>query len=151
MIKLIKTVADKTSKEVQVKYVDNVGTGPVELVSFFFKYYHKLLDDGLGSPWMSMHNGCHAVYVEIDGKIVGHIIFDVFPAQDRTWIVLSAVDEDYRGRGLYKILHEEFEKITKQLGCSQITSFVHVNNIARLKSAESVGFYPQFYRMHKQL
>lgn len=151
MIKIIKTVTDKTGQEVHVKYVDKIGTGPVKLVSFFFKHYHKLLEDGLGSPWMSIHNGCHAVYVEIDGNVVGHIIFDVIVNQDRTWIVLSAVDENYRGRGLYKIMHEEFENTTKKLGCSQITSFVHVNNTSRLKSAESVGFLPQFYRMYKQL
>jgi hypothetical protein len=144
-----KEIQDRTGAKGLLKHCQNIGIGPTELMAFFFRHMSELLYDGHGSSWIGFHNKCRAIYIEMDGKIVGHIIYDYIVDQKRTWINLSAVDPAYRKRGLYSIMHEEFEIVSKKLGAIEISSFVHVDNIGRLKSAEQNGFLPRFLRMGK--
>lgn len=147
----IGTVKDKTGQDVTVKYCSCISVAPVELLAFYYKYKGKLLEDGFGSSNIGITPAFRAIYIEIDSKIVGHIIFEFIEKQKRTWIELSAVDEAYRRRGLYLIMHTEFENVSKKLGAVEISSFIHVNNTGRLRSAEAVGFLPKFYRMSKKI
>ena len=148
---VIKEVQDKLGSTVAVKFCDTVAQAPSELMSLFYKTMAELVDKGYGSPGITIHNKCKAVYVEINGKIVGHIIFDLRHDLLRSWIVLSAVDPEYRRRGLYKILHAEYEAVSAKLGMVEIGSFIHINNAARLKSAESMGYFPSHYLMRKNI
>ena len=145
------TAIDKTGAVVKIKYCNRVGLGPVELMSFFYRNEAELIENGHGISWPNFYPTSHAVYVEIENKIVGHIVFNYIEERRQTHISLSAVDKEYRKRGLYKIMHLEFEKISKKLGAIQITSFVHVNNTVRLESAKSVDFHPEFYKMVKYI
>jgi GNAT superfamily N-acetyltransferase len=142
---------DKTGTEVIVNHCQSLATGPMELMAFYYEYKSKLLKDGHGHTHVSITDTYQAIYLEIDNKIVGHIVFNYIREQKRTWIDLSAVHEDYRRRGLYSILHDYFEQVSKKQGAIEISSFIHVNNVGRLKSAEVKGFKPQFYRMTKKI
>ena len=82
--------------------------------------------------------------------ILGHIVYDT-EKPERLWITLSAVDEIYRGRGIYTILHKYFEQTAKEKGCKYISSYVHVNNLVRQKSAEKVGMQPRYHLMIKEI
>ena len=151
VVKTIKTELDKTGKTVVVKYCNRVGQGPGELMSFYYRHKADLIDDGFSGPEVGITNNCQAIYLEIDSVIVGHIIFEFFKDEFRTFIVLSAVAKDYRNRGLYKIMHYAYEDMSRELGARVISSLIHVKNEVRLKTAESVGFMPQYYRMRKVL
>jgi ribosomal protein S18 acetylase RimI-like enzyme len=116
------------------------------------KNYTELVENGLGYPVFHASNTNPAVYAEIDGKVVGLILYKFQDDQIKTaWIILSAVDKDYRQRGIYKLMHKEFEKILKSAGCKKISSHVHVNNKARLASCESAGLEKVWYKMEKNL
>ena len=150
VIKLTSAI-DKTGTPVEIKFCTQAGIGPEELMSFFYKNLAELIDNGHGSPWPNYNFKSMAVYIEINNIIVGHIMFNYNTDQRNTHIVLSAVDKNHRGRGLYKLMHYEFEKISKTLGANQITSFVHVDNTVRLATTKSVDFHPKFYKMVKDI
>jgi len=67
------------------------------------------------------------------------------------WIILSFTDPEWRGLNVNYICHKELEKLTIADGMNQITSLVHVNNIARIESCKKVGMSPKFYRMNQTL
>jgi GNAT superfamily N-acetyltransferase len=145
------TIEDKTGAKVIVKHARTLILAPSELIAFYYEYKSKLLRDGHGHNHIDVTDLHQAVYIEIDNKIVGHIVFKHVRDHKSTWIDLSAVHVDYRRRGLYSILHDFFEKVSKEQGAIEISSLIHVNNIGRLKSAEAKGFKPQFYRMSKKI
>lgn len=139
---------DKLNEYVTIKFCNSLGGS--EIIPFFLKNFSKLMDDGFSHYHFAGHNKCRAVYAEIDGKIVGHIVFDLLDDVFKTaWIVLSAIDLKYQRRGLYTLMHKHFEEQAKKLGAKKLASHVHVNNIARQLSCEKVGMKPIYYRMEK--
>lgn len=141
---------NKKNQNVIVKLTDAIADTPV--LPFFLKNYAALIEQGYAHPIMTGANTNKAVYIEIDSKIVAHIVFDMLKdVYNTAWIVFSCVDEDYRNLGLYKIMHKHFEIQAKKLGSTKIASFVHLDNKPRQASCESVGMKPVFYRMEKSI
>lgn len=141
---------DKNGNTITIKKIDQLALSPV--YTFFLRQMASLIDKGLALPMTSWDDyKCGAVYAEQDGKVLGHIVYDTTKRPGILWITLSAVEEDCRGRGIYTMLHRHFEKIAKDKNCQYISSHVHVNNHARLKSAEKVGMKPQYYLLSKKL
>jgi ribosomal protein S18 acetylase RimI-like enzyme len=141
---------DRNGEKVSLVYSNSIGGGPV--VPFFLKNYAELMENGHAHNFIMGTNKSKAIYAVIDGKVAGHIIFDILDDAIKTaWIVFSCVDKDYRHRGLYTMMHEELENQAKKMGSSKIASHVHVNNNTRQASCISVGMMPVFYRMEKEL
>jgi hypothetical protein len=140
----------KKNQTCEVKITHNIGDSPV--IPFFLKNYAALIEQGYSHPIITGANTNKAIYIEIDNKIVAHIVFDILKdVYNTAWIVFSCVDEDYRNSGLYKIMHKHFEIQAKKLGSTKIASFVHLDNKPRQASCESVGMKPVFYRMEKSI
>jgi len=148
---LIGTEQDKLGATVLVSFIDAIGGSP--LVPLLMKNFAKLIEDGHGANYVAFGNKNKAVYIEVDNKIVGHIVYYHIPddSLNTARIILSWVDENYRQRGLYKILHKYFELVLKTAGSKRIASYVAIDNIARLSSCESVGMQKHSYRMEKFL
>lgn len=146
----ITTEKDKAGIDVTVYYCPTIGGTPC--MTFFLQHFVKLLENGFTHPHAPAHNRCKAIYATINDKIVGQITFEV---QDdyckTTWINLSAVDDELRGRGIYNILHRQLEEFMPQLGSRKIASFVHVDNLIRQASCKRVGMKPVYYRMEKDI
>lgn len=145
------TKPDKTGSTVTIKSTNTVMDTPV--LAFFMRNFSALIDQGwthaVAPP---VHANTKAVYAEIDGKIVGHIVYNVLDDAFKTaWIVFSCVEDDYRGRGIYNIMHEYFENYAKVSGSKKIASYVHVDNLPRQASCASVGMRPFYFRMEKSL
>jgi RimJ/RimL family protein N-acetyltransferase len=120
--------------------------------TFYIKNYADLIESGLGYPLFKATNNTSAIYAEIDGKVVGHIVYELMDDPIKTaWIVLSAVDNNYRRRGIYNLMHAQFEKFVKAAGSKRIASHVHVNNLARQASCESCGMKKVWYKMEKDI
>jgi hypothetical protein len=151
-IHTIKTIKNKNEQEVIVKYCSRLQQAPTELITLYYSQMGELYNNGHGPGWVATSTNNHlAIYTEIENEIVGFIIFDYSKDKLQSWISLSAVKENYRKQGLYQIMHDSLETITKKLGGIEIASFTHVDNIARLKSAESVGMLATHYRLSKSL
>ncbi len=147
---VIEKTQDKTGAEVVVKHTTNIGGSPV--IPFFLKHYSELIGNGHAPPVIVGTNKHKAVYLEIDGNIAGHIVYEILDDSYKTaWITFSAIENNYRRRGLYDILHRNFEKTVKGTGSLKIASHVHVDNKARQASCAKVGMHPYFYRMEKLL
>lgn len=145
---MLGTEIDQTGKTIKIYKIDRIGMSPI--YTFFLRQLADLIDNGHAFPSTSWDDDCEAVYAEEDEKVIGHIVYDK-KKKGVLWITLSAVDSEYRGRGIYKILHKYFEKVAKDLGCDFIASHVHVNNKVRLESAEKVGMKPVFKYMAKKI
>jgi len=151
-IHTIKTIKNKNEQDVVVKYCARLKQAPTELMTLYYSQMSKLYENGHGPEWVTPITNNHlAIYTEIETEIVGFIIFDYSKDKLHSWIALSAVKENYRKQGLYQIMHDSLETITKKLGGVEIASFTHIDNIVRLKSAESVGMLATHYRLSKSL
>jgi RimJ/RimL family protein N-acetyltransferase len=88
---------------------------------------------------------------DINGKVLAGIVYEYQSDFLNGYLVLSFTDPDHRGRGLNEICHRCYEADCKKLGAVTLSSFVHVDNTARIKSAEKAGMLPKFYKMHKDI
>jgi GNAT superfamily N-acetyltransferase len=141
---------DKNGTPVLVKTVPKIGGS--EVYVFFLQQMAELIANGHSNPVTTWTDDHGAVYVtDVDGVVLGHIVYCINAEKRMLWITLSAVEESSRGRGLYRLLHKYLEKIAHKLECTSIQSTVHVDNEVRLASAKSVGLNPQFYVMYQQL
>jgi GNAT superfamily N-acetyltransferase len=145
------TVLDKTSKEVVVKYSGFLGGGPLPLLSFYYRGMADTIDHGHAWTNIEINDKCKAVYAEIDGKIVGACVLDWDPSYLSLYVVLTYIDKEYRGRGLYKIIFDFVEQKAKDLGAVEITSLVSLSNETSLEARKSVGMMPVAYKMRKPL
>lgn len=147
---LVAKETDKTGAEVQIRMAQAIGGSPV--LPFFLRNYAQLIDDGHSNPFIFGTNKSKAVYAEINGNVVGHIVYDILDDNYKTaWIVFSCIEDGYRRRGLYSIIHRHFEQIVKNAGSKRIASHVHVDNKVRQASCEAVGMKPDFLRMEKTI
>jgi hypothetical protein len=147
---LIDKIRDKTGAEVLIKLSNSIGGSPV--VPFYLRHYSELIANGHAHPVIVGTNRHRAIYAEINGEVAGHIVFEVLEDPYKTaWITFSVVENNFRRRGLYGILHANFERVVKSTGSMKIASFVHVDNTARQASCAKVGMTPVFYRMEKEL
>ena len=151
LITVLGNVVDKTGKEVVVKYSNFVGGGPLPLLSFYYRSMADTIDNGHAWTNIEIHDKCKAVYVEIDDKIVGACVVDWDPAYLSLFVVLTAIDKEYRGRGLYKIMFDFLEQKAKEMGAVEITSLVSMSNETSLEARKSVGMMPVAYKMRKPL
>jgi hypothetical protein len=141
---------DKTGQDVSIKMAQAIGGSPV--MPFFLRNYAGLIDAGHSNPFMFGTNKSKAVYIEVDGQVAGHIVYDILDDSYKTaWIVFSCVEDGFRRRGLYKIMHRHFEQIVRNAGSKRIASHVHVDNTVRQASCASVGMKPDFLRMEKNI
>jgi len=138
----LKTVTDKTNKEVVVKYCEYVGAGPKALMSFYYRSMAEAIDEGIAHTAIEIHDKCKAVYVEIDDKIVGACVVEWRSSIQSLYVVFTAIDKEYRGRGLYKIIFYFLEQKAKELGAGEITSTININNEASINARKSVGMMP---------
>lgn len=151
MILSIGIEKDKIGREVEIYRTTSLAISPI--YTFFLREMADLIDAGHAWPFTSWKDDdCEAIYAQINGKIVGHIVYSKEKLDRKTlWITLSAVDKDYRDNGIYTLLHKHFENIAREMNCTFIASQVHKNNLVRLKSAQKVGMSHAFYYMGKKI
>lgn len=148
--KLLATEQDRTGAAVEIRHLDEIADSKV--VSFFLKNLAILIDNGFSLQLIAGSNRHQAVFAEINGEIVGHIVYEYLESPVKTaWITLSAIDNNYKRRGIYTMLHRHFEQKIQAAGAKKIASSVHVNNITRQASCKKVGMVPIYYRMEKEL
>lgn len=148
---IIGTEHDSTGTIVTVLNTQHIGNTPI--VPVLMRNYADLIEQGFSNNHIGFANRSKAIFIEINNKIVGHIVYDIM-ADDplkTAWIQLSHVDPAFRQRGLYNIMHKYFEQVITQNGTKRIASYVHVNNEARIASCKSVGMEQKYFRMEKYL
>jgi Acetyltransferase (GNAT) family len=141
---------DKAGVSLKIKYCPIIGG--TDCMTFYLRNFIQLVDSGFAGPSLNGHNRCRAVYATLNDQIVGQITFEILDDFSKTtWIRLSAVDENFRKRGIYDILHKYLEQLMPQLGSRKLASYVHVNNLVRQASCKKVGMSPIYIRMEKSI
>jgi len=141
---------DAQGNQLTIWFSDIIASTPA--MSPFLKQYAELIDKGFAAPFISWGevNKHHVVYAtNTDGRVVGGIVFEYRHIAKEGWLLLSFTEHEYRGRRINQVLHQYFEEVVRRRGGQRIASFVHKDNISRIKSAERVDFLPQYYRMVK--
>lgn len=148
-MKPIKTVQDTLGDNMDLYKKDSLFMCPA--MSLFLRTYAEIIDKGWANPNVTWDNKNRVVWAQKGDRIVGGICYDYKNENKTSWIVLSFVEPDQRGRRIYESLHQLLEDETKAVGGKHIASLVHVDNVSRQRSADRVGMKPQFYRMYKKL
>lgn len=144
------TVEDKTGVPIVIKVADVLAYSPV--LPFFMKVHADLMTAGFATNMFIATNKSKAVYAELNGSIVGCIVFDFKDEYIKSaFIIAGAVDQKCRGRGIYSILHKNLETVAKALGCTRIRSDVHPNNVSMLNTMKSLGKEVAYYRTEKNI
>lgn len=129
--------------------------GGSRAMPLFMKIYAELMENGHATTHMSWMDGnkINFVYVfdEATQQVAGGIAFEYRQISREGWIILSFTDTAYRGQRINQLASSYFENIIRNRGGYKIASHVHVNNTARLKSAERAGLIPEYYRMSKRI
>jgi hypothetical protein len=150
-VKLLTTIANPNGSKILIKQCTSMGLGPNKLSAFFYRSLAEVIERNQASTWPSYNFKSQAVYAEIDGQIVGIVIFNYSSEKKQVYIVLSAVDPAFRKKGLYKIMQTEVAKIGKAMGAIEVTSFIHTNNQITLAASKSCTFEPTYYKMIRKL
>lgn len=150
-VKLITTIKNPTGPEILIKHCNSMGLGPSNLNAFFYRSLAEVIENNQASTWPSYNFKSQAVYAEIDGRVVGSVIFNYGSEKKQIYIVLSAVDPAFRRKGLYKIMQTEVARIGKSMGAVEVTSFIHTSNETTLAASKSCTFEPTYYKMIRKL
>jgi hypothetical protein len=121
-------------------------------IPLVLRVYAELIDQKWTPSVLIFKPTSRVIWVQnSDAKVMAGIVYEYQPEFQNGHLILSFTDPDHRGQGLNKICHLGYEADCKKLGAINLSSFVHVDNISRLRSAEKVGMLPKFYKMHKEI
>lgn len=143
---------DSTGKKYKVFSSDHAcAHDPV--MSLYFKNFAYLLDRGWAiSTVYAVKQEYKAIWLEDDtGKCVGGVVWEWLSSIKQSFIILSFVDDAYRGKRLFNVIERALEDETIRLGGTNVAGNVHVDNISRLKAGERTGWTTQFRRLYKDL
>ena len=146
------TTTDKLGNTIDILHTDKIGMSPI--FTFFLRRVAEVIDKKFAFPMTTWTDDDSAVYAVQGDKILGHIVYSkggYTGNENVLYITLGAIDPECRGRGIYTILHQHLEETGKKLGCSAITSHIHKNNVAGMKSAEKLGKRTLFNYVFKRL
>jgi GNAT superfamily N-acetyltransferase len=147
-MKLLDTI-NKDNNIIQI-YISQLSFSPV--FSVVLRTYSEIVEKKLAPPQLDLDNDNSVVWAQKeDGTILGGICYKFKEDWNSAYIQLSFTAENSRGLGINAICHPYVEQDAKNLGYTRVMSMVHINNTARLKSAEKVGLKPLFYMMHKKI
>jgi hypothetical protein len=146
----LSTTVDKLGTPIEIWQSSSIQHTPC--VPLILKVYQELLDKAWVPSVIPFRPSQQVVWLQdTGGKVLAGIVYEYQSDFLNGYLVLSFTDPDYRGRGLNEICHHCYEINCKKQGAVTLSSFVHVDNIARIKSAEKVGMLPKFYKMQKDI
>lgn len=147
---LIATETDKSGRSIEIYHANELILS--EVYPFFLVQAANLMDYGFAWKTKFWDEAVSsAIYAKHNNQIIGHIVYQHLEKERSLWIVLSSVDPEQRGKGIYSILHNYYEARARELHCLSLSSSIHKNNKVRLKSAAAVGLQPAFHMMIKKL
>lgn len=151
-INVLGTDFDKKGTELLIKHSDNICFTPA--YTFFLRELASTIDNKNLPPyiwWDDQEPG--VIWAEDKGQVVGLICYDDYSKKmmPHLSIILTAVAESYRQRGIHQIMNRYFEEEAKKQNCIAVRATVHLNNHVRLKSAEKDNLSPLMLIMSKEL
>jgi len=153
-IEIVGNERDRADNELIIKHSDLLSYTPA--YSFFLKEMANLIDSGnhIGYTYWDDKN-CGIIWAEnVDNKVVGILVYDRSFTKSRIpclYIVLTAVDINYRQLGIHIIMNKYFERQVQKLNCQGIKSEISLKNKIRLLTAERDQLVPYAFVVSKKI
>ena len=148
---IIATLTNNDGKEIVIHNI-RPEVSPKAVTSFFLAKWAELVESGHASgsyfPTINPLKG-RILYATVDGQMAGHIVYE-WTTPVECFIVLTAVDQQFRGQGLYKTMHHYYDNLIISQGAKRSKSQLHVNNATIIAAAEQDGYRKEYYRMIKE-
>jgi ribosomal protein S18 acetylase RimI-like enzyme len=152
MSRLLKIETLPDGREGKIYYNPQLGNVSTGVSTFFLRSYADFIEAGHGSPWMSVGNKSHVIWMEIDGAVVTLGTFDFVPEFKRIFITFASVAPEYRRTGFGSMIYSDVtEDIFRELGATELTALIHTSNDAIKIGLEGLGWSAGHYRMVKNL
>lgn len=142
---------DNFNEPIKIFYSDRIAFTPV--YKLILQTHLEIIEKNLSAPYFSgLNDFTKVIYAEKpDGTVLGGLAFTIEEQKFTGEINLSFTHPLYRRRGINTICFRYLEKFIKDKNLVGIVSFVHLNNIERLKAAEKCDFMPYGYYMFKKV
>jgi len=149
-ISLLDTFIDQTHATVLIKLCKSLGDS--HIIPLFLREAASLIEKGWAHNSLMGSNDCMVIFAEVDNEVAGFIVFNFQKDfQKTTWIVLGAVVEKFKRRGIYTMMHRCLEQVAKNNMSHHISSHIHVENTAMIKASKVIGKTPTFYKVTMDL
>jgi hypothetical protein len=148
MDELIGSEIDKLGNEINVHFClyENM---TAKLTAFFARQWAELLESGFAtSNFIPSINACRVIYLTFNNEIIGLRIW--VWEQNTTRIILTAIDKNYRRRGLLKLIVKYYDDRLIHANCIKSITFIHVNNTAMMEAARQSGYETELVKMVKK-
>ena len=132
---------DKLGNKIEI-YHSKLSFSPA--YSFFLRQQADLIDSNHIFPctfWEDENS--EIVWAELDGRVIGTTCFStkcvnrpIFPL---IYTHSTAVDKQYRRRGIHGILFKYFQHVAEKYKCQAVGISAEVNNVPRLTAAKKDG------------
>ena len=135
---------NRNGSTVVLKHTENIGASPA--FNFFLKSQADLIESGFGRmlPTTNYPGG----WAEVDGKIVGIMVYEIRPDRYKTtWVLLDVIDPEFRNSGINHLLYFGGVTVAREAGSTKVAGLVHVDNIAEQQCLEKVGMKKVYYIM----
>jgi hypothetical protein len=148
MIELLGTETTRDGQKVEIKFVKFQELSDAKLTTFFLRQWADLIDTGhANATYLPKLSNARILFTTIDDVITSHLVW--------TWnnkvsfIDFTAVDKNYRRQGLYKILHNYYDKIMIEQKAIASRSQLHIKNEAIIAGAKKAGYEVEYVKMVK--
>lgn len=148
MTQLIGTEVDKLGNEIKINFC-NYESLPARVTAFFAKQWGELLEAGFAtSNFIPSIKSCRVIYLTSNDEIIGLRVW--VWEHSATRIILTAIDKNYRRRGLLKLIVKYYNIRVTNGNCTKSITFIHVNNTAMMEAARQAGYVPEVVKMIKK-
>lgn len=129
----------KTKNDFTIYLIDDVRENKV-VERFLHRMYTELeeTEDAGHDFRITWTSGLYATDNK-SGKIIGIITFTTGSNIDYSWIGVSAVDKEYRNKGVYKALYQCLKDHIASKGWAGIRSGIAHTNVPMIMAAEKTG------------
>jgi GNAT superfamily N-acetyltransferase len=150
VIKELGQEVDKQGTLLLIRKTDNLSHSPA--YTFYVRQMIDLINNKHTYNSVIWNDDeCGIIWAEDQGKICGIFCYNKsFISQFKILAIqITAVDKEYRKRGIHTILNKYFEQTAKELGCHLTMASVNPTNQVRLESCKKDGLILAHYSMYK--
>lgn len=150
MISYLYEKEDKSGNKISVIHSDNLGLTPC--YSLFLNSYADLVDKEFVSPTTAWKDHTtEIIWAEHNNKVVGFLTFinEWIGEHKLNFLFTFYTIPEYRNHGIFKILIEEFENISRKRNCAYYKVRVGQNDHDTVAIMKKIGLTTYFYSLQK--
>jgi hypothetical protein len=123
-----------------------------ELSGFILRGWAELIENGHGNPnYMPTFSNKRIIYCKIGGKVAGAIMWEWKDGNQTAFIEFTIIGKEFRGRGIYFLLHKYYDTRIKSGGAVASKSQLHINNETIITAAKKDGYEIEYIKMTKRI